>query len=64
MKAWLVYWCIGCAVVGLPLGNIMRECPNTDIRPIFLVGSIATWPAIIFASFTRGRVEQQSKCPA
>lgn len=60
MKAWLTYWLLGCAVVGFPVGSLMKDCPNAKIDILNIVGSVAIWPTIIFSAISRGKVEPTS----
>ncbi len=64
MKALLTYWVIGCAVIGLPMGSMIKDCPNSDIKSSDVLGMIAAWPVVFFASFTAGEVKKTGKCPA
>lgn len=53
MKAFLIYWTIGCAVVGFPMGLIITECPAAKIETVDIVGLVVTWPTLIFAAVVR-----------
>ncbi len=48
MKFLLIYWVIGCFVVGLPMGAIVTECPKAKINTVDVVGWVAVWP-LVFA---------------
>lgn len=50
MKHMLVYWCIGCAVVGFPLGGLINECPNAKFEWREMAAGVAIWPTIIAAA--------------
>jgi hypothetical protein len=45
MRGFLVYWLIGCLLVGLGAGLRENRCPNDRIEPVGYVVEIATWPA-------------------
>lgn len=63
MKAWLIYWLIGCVIVGLPLGSLLRECPDADVKTADIMVVIATWPAIIIAASFGGEIKRtKNKC--
>jgi hypothetical protein len=64
MKAWLIYWFVGCAIVGVPMGSLMRECPDAEVKSADVLTAVATWPAIIIAAISSGKIERSSKCPA
>lgn len=52
MKALIVYWIIGCIILGGAQGKLFTECPNDPykIDSSDLV-AIALWPAILMAAY-------------
>ena len=54
MKPLLLYWFVGCVVVGLPLGSLLKECPNAKVNSAEMVATAAMWPAVLLAAFTMG----------
>jgi hypothetical protein len=47
MKEILWYWVIGCIIVGLPMGVILRECPRDEIQTSEIAMLVLVWPSII-----------------
>lgn len=64
MKAWLIYWFVGCAIVGIPMGSLMKDCPDADVKAIDIFVTVATWPVFILAGNTSGPIKRTSQCPA
>jgi hypothetical protein len=48
MKNLLIYWVIGCFVIGMPLGSLITECPKAKLPVAEVVGYVAVWP-VVFA---------------
>jgi hypothetical protein len=47
----IVYWVIGCIVVGPAMGARMNECPNAEVRWQDMTAAVAIWPAVLAAAF-------------
>ncbi len=62
MKALLIYWLFGCAIVGLSWGARMQDCPREELSSSDAVMNAAVWPAFLFATFTMPRNIPKSPC--
>ena len=51
MSKLIVYWVIGCIVVGPAMGARMNDCPNADISWQDMAAAVAIWPAVVAAAF-------------
>lgn len=62
MRYLLLYWCIGCLLVGLGLGANLGECPN-DEHPATSQHLIAAamWPMFITAAMSLPRGTQLTR---
>lgn len=49
MKIALWYWIIGCVVIGLPMGSLVKACPNDDVSSSEIALEVLIWPTIIAA---------------
>jgi len=49
-KTFLVYWLLGCALVGMCLGSAHNKCPNDPIDSAETALAVSVWPAWIFAA--------------
>lgn len=59
MKKLLVYWVIGCVLIGFPIGRLMTKCPNDKIPPDAVIVSVAVWPAMLVAAIVSNKQESQ-----
>ncbi len=50
MKAWLVYWILGCALVGFAQGGYWSRCPNDEISTFEVLAMVSIWPTAIFGA--------------
>ena len=53
MKSLILYWFVGCAVIGFPLGTFITECPNSKIKVGAIIEMVATWPVVIAMALAR-----------
>jgi hypothetical protein len=53
MRAVLVYWIIGCVLIGLAYGQMITECPKDKMPTSDMVGAISIWPAFFAAAIAR-----------
>jgi hypothetical protein len=51
MTRLLVYWCMGCVVIGAPLGARIDQCPTEKIEWPQMAAAVAIWPAVLAAAF-------------
>lgn len=49
MKAFLIYWVIGCVIASAPVNISFKKCPNDHIVPAQVLLVVATWPTWILA---------------
>ena len=57
MKVILIYWVIGCLIIGAAFGHSLKDCP-LDKRPNVndVLVSVAIWPAMLTALWVNGPV--------
>lgn len=55
MKLVLIYWIIGCCVVGPGMGLAITRCPNDPIDSAEALRNAAMWPAIIVGALNLPR---------
>jgi hypothetical protein len=47
MKALLIYWIIGCVLMGLVFGKMLQKCPSDPVDYAELVATVAVWPLLV-----------------
>lgn len=54
MTNWLIYWVIGCLIVGAGWGMSLKKCPNDKLELLSYqtLVLVAVWPAVFTASWT------------
>ncbi len=65
MRIVLIYWLIGCALIGYSLGNGYRKCPNdARLTQVETVAAIAIWPAVLVGALAMIGGNYQTECSA
>lgn len=52
----LIYWLMGCFLIGTSVGSIRKECPSFDSPSAgeYIV-QVAAWPAMLIAAYMSPR---------
>lgn len=62
MKAWLVYWILGCALVGMAQGSHWSRCPYDEVSTFEAIAMVSIWPTAIFGVFTLNTSLPKTQC--
>ena len=52
MKILMIYWLLGCLLIGLAVVSVTRKCPNDHIPQGLIVEAVVVWPAILVVAWT------------
>jgi len=63
MKALLIYWIIGCIVIGVGAGVTQRQCPNDIFDVSKMVQVIAVWPGFLIGGIVANLPKSECKHP-
>lgn len=55
----LVYWLIGCLIIGVAAGGVMRDCPDHSIAFVDVASAVAVWPWLLWPLLSWGRMSDR-----
>lgn len=58
MEKLIIYWVIGCVVVGIPAGRIIAECPQAKFEAATALAQTAIWPLVLVAAIAMGKTDR------
>ena len=61
MKPLIVYWVLGCLVIGPALAGRLNDCPKDDVEFSQVVRAVAVWPALLIAAIGLKRADKSCK---
>jgi hypothetical protein len=64
MKAILIYWIIGCFVIGPAIAGRMNDCPNDKVEATTIVSMVAVWPVALIAAIGLKSPDKSCRSPS